>query len=342
MPTGSIQHLSQQILKEIEQRLPDQRKNQREGLALMVATMLEVRSPNTMDLAAALPRATERIDMRCQWIERFLKNAHLVPVKVMFPFSRDVLTYSSRSGIVVIQMDQSHLNDAFEVLMISVAWQGRALPVLWTVQRTQGGIGFKQQKQLLEKLRTLLPLEAKIVLMGDRFYGTPDLIAYCQEQGWDYRLRLKNNLLVFHQGGECTTGELAQQPQRFYQNIELTEKQIPTHVGIVHEEGHPEPWIIAMSAIPSFYRTLDYGLRWGIEPLFSDFKSRGFELAHTQLQFADRLERLILIMALAMYFAVSTGMWEEVHHPLPHEKKLKNPKNIIDGWSPSLNEAYVA
>jgi hypothetical protein len=38
--------------------------------------------------------------------------------------------------------------------------------------------------------------------------------------------------------------------------------------------------------------------------MFSDFKSRGFGLEETQLQVPERLDRLILIMALAMYGCV--------------------------------------
>jgi hypothetical protein len=50
---------------------------------------------------------------------------------------------------------------------------------------------------------------------------------------------------------------------------------------------------------------LDYGSRWAIEPTFSDFKGRGFQLEDSQLEHADRLERLILIMALpAMKLAI--------------------------------------
>ena len=40
--------------------------------------------------------------------------------------------------------------------------------------------------------------------MGDRFYGSPDLIGWCCQQGWDWRLRLKQDLLVFEDGGETT------------------------------------------------------------------------------------------------------------------------------------------
>jgi hypothetical protein len=77
-----------------------------------------------------------------------------------------------------------------------------------------------------------------------------------------------------------------------------------------------------MSEKPSYRRTLEYAGRWGIEPMFSDFKSRGFGIEDTQLRYADRLDRLILVMSLALYVAVSTGQWDAAHHPTPSEKKV--------------------
>lgn len=76
-----------------------------------------------------------------------------------------------------------------------------------------------------------------------------------------------------------------------------------------------------MSDTPTTARTFDYGLRWEIEAMFSDFKSRGFGLEDSQLQRTDRMDRLILVMALALYWAVSTGMWAAEHAALPAEKK---------------------
>ena len=59
--------------------------------------------------------------------------------------------------------------------------------------------------------------------------------------------------------------------------------------------------------------------------MFSDFKSRGFGIEDTQLRYADRLDRLILVMALALYVAVSTGQWDALHHPTPSKKKSRGP-----------------
>ena len=75
----------------------------------------------------------------------------------------------------------------------------------WTrVKETEGAIGVVEQKAALEVALALLPNGARVVLMGDRFYGSPELIRWCASQGWDWRLRLKADLLVFEDGGEST------------------------------------------------------------------------------------------------------------------------------------------
>jgi hypothetical protein len=46
------------------------------------------------------------------------------------------------------------------------------LPLAWRVEA--GAIGF--EKALLDAVAPWLPAQAKVRLMGDRFYGTADLI----------------------------------------------------------------------------------------------------------------------------------------------------------------------
>ena len=57
------------------------------------------------------------------------------------------------------------------------------------------------------------------------------------------------------------------------------------------------------------------------DAMFPDFKSRGFGLEDSQLQRTGRMDRLILVMTLALYWAVSTGMWAAKNAALPAEKK---------------------
>ena len=78
-----------------------------------------------------------------------------------------------------------------------------------------------------------------------------------------------------------------------------------------------------MDCPPHRAAVFDYGARWAIEPTFSDFKSRSFELEYTQLQAPDRLDRLLLIMALAMCWCVNVGRHDALCNPTPLERKAQ-------------------
>jgi len=317
-----VERLAESVESALKERLPKQRKTQRNKLALLVATMLDVRSANLVELAAGLPVAADRTDMRYQWITRFLGNDLVDCDEVMAPFVREILEKAAAAGLPLdLIMDQSKVSDRHQVLMVALRIGERALPLVWRVETTAGAIGIETQKVVLEAVVPLLPPGAMPRLLGDRFYGTAELISWCQDRKWDYRLRLKGNLIVLDHAGKTTTAQCAKDRDFYLENVELTAKRAKTNIGIIHDPGHAEPWIIAMSEQPGYLTTLDYCRRWGIEPMFSDFKSRGFGLEDTQIRYADRLERLILVMALALHFAVSTGQWDIANHATPSEKK---------------------
>jgi hypothetical protein len=241
---------------------------------------------------------------------------------VMASYGREVLARSRAGGrTIVVMIDQSKVNDAHQMIMVSLRVGERALPLAWRMKKTEGAIGFREQREALEVVAALLPKGVRPTLMGDRFYGSPALISWCRDKGWGWRLRCKQDLLVFDNGGETTLAECFARGEHMLKDIELTEKRARTHVAMLHEEGHPEPWIIAMSDLPTTWRARDYGLRWGIEAMFSDFKTRGFNLEDSQIERTDRLDRLVLVLGLALYWAVSTGMWDALENKTPAEKK---------------------
>ena len=304
--------VNEAIDSDFAERLPGFHKSRRQGLTLLSSIILDVKSANLMELSAALPRDIGSIDHRYQYVSRLLGNERIDCDEVMRAYAGDIFTrLASRGETIVLMLDQSHINGINETLMLSVRMRDRALPVAWRVCKTKGNIGFKSQKELLDSVQDWLPEGAHVMLAGDRFYGTAKLISWCQTAGWGYRIRLKGNLTLQHQGGELTSGEIEGLMPQGIENAELYGSGVTTNIGVLHEDGHPEPWIIAMDAKPGKYTTLDYGMRWGIEAMFSDFKTRGFGIAQSQIKKTDRLERLILVMAIAMYWAVSSGAMDE-------------------------------
>ena len=95
---AGIEAIAALISTDLAARLPRQNKKQREGRASLVSTMLQVRSANLMELSASLPRTSERIDMRYQWISRLLDNALIDTNEVMAPYASEVLERASVDG----------------------------------------------------------------------------------------------------------------------------------------------------------------------------------------------------------------------------------------------------
>ena len=116
---NGIKEIADSLSAELRQRLPRQRKTPRGKLALLVATMLDVRSANLMDLAAGLPRQADRTDMRYQWIIRLLGNPLVVSDEIMEPFSREVLERAAaRDEPLTLILDQSKVRH--QVLMLAL------------------------------------------------------------------------------------------------------------------------------------------------------------------------------------------------------------------------------
>ena len=65
----------------------------------------------------------------------------------------------------------------------------------------------------------------------------------------------------------------------------------------------------------------DYAQRWGIETLFGIFKTRGFCLESTHFTDAQRLSKLLALMAIALCWAIKTGEWLHQHQPMQHAKR---------------------
>jgi hypothetical protein len=323
---GTVKRLAEEVERGLRGTHPELRKTVVSKLALAVGAMIEGQTPNTVELANLLPLETERQDMREQWLRRLLKNPLLHGEVVMEPLARQELQEAARNGqIVLLSMDQTDIGDRMAVLMVCVRIGDRSLPLAWIAEEGAANIGFEGQRIVLEQVRGWLPAGAVVMLSADRFYPSAELFKWLDRHGWHYRLRLKGNLLADPgYGDETTTGELARGvTERYLPGVQLFAAGISTNLGILHEAGHEQPWIIAMDCPPTRAAVLDYGARWAIEPTFSDFKSRGFDLEASQLDHADRMERLILIMSLAMYWCVRVGRDDAKHRPTPLEKKTQ-------------------
>ena len=287
---SSVRKLARRIEQGFTQLYPAMPEVPKRNLPLIVAAQIEVSTVNTAILTSYLPLEMTRSDLRDQGLRRQLSSKSLDSVRMAKPFATQFLCESAEFGQVIqLSMDRTDIGNRFAVLTIAPRIGERALPLIRTVESGAANIGFEKQKGLLEQVLIWISEGAPVRLSADRFYPSE------RQHHRQYRIRLKSNFLTDPgQGDLLTTGTLAQDYQERYEaNVSLLQSEIMINIminiGILHEPGHKEPWIIAIDCKPTRAAVLDYSSRWCTWPMFSDFKSRGFGLEDTRIEIDNRI-----------------------------------------------------
>src|SRR4051794_41698528 len=135
--------------------------------------MLSERGANLTDLAAAVPRSAERVDMRYQWIARLLANPRLDCDAVMRPFAEEAIRHASAGGTAVLLLDQSKVSARHQMLVLSVRVGGRALPLAWRGPGGPGGPRLVRQRGMIARGGGWLPARGGGGVVGGRLFRPP-------------------------------------------------------------------------------------------------------------------------------------------------------------------------
>src|SRR5262249_12086462 len=158
---------------------------------------------------------------------------------------------------------------------------------------------------------TLLPEGVPVILLADRGFGRTELARTCQQLGFRYAIRIKPDVCV---EGPTYRGNLKDDPVHKGMAVVLRdvryrqEDPVVPHVVIRWKEGlapkRDELWFLMTDLRrDAVALTTLYGKRMTVEELFRDDKNQrnGFALRHTKITQPDRIDRLLLILALAYW-----------------------------------------
>jgi hypothetical protein len=193
-----------------------------------------------------------------------------------------------------------------------VGWRGRALPLLRSMLG-RGASSFAEQKALLEVIATWLLKGARVVLLGDREFGSGVLAQWALQQGWDLCLRLRAHEYV-RRAGTChfeMLPLLLPGERRFWSHVAFTQHHRVSglNLAMYWAPTAAEPWYLITTEPTCKLACASYATRFRIEEMFKDFKNngRGFGLELTGVRHADRLARLLLALALVYTWLLLWG-----------------------------------
>src|SRR5262249_47276868 len=140
-------------------------------------------------------------DNVAQRFRRWLKNPQ-VDVRAIYDPIAVGLLEAWRHTRLRIQIDRTLVNEQLNVLMLSVYYRKRAIPLVWSVLSHKGNSTFKERSAMLAHLAQLLPAGCRVVILGDREFGQADMMRSIRLHQWDFCLRVKGTHFIRLQSGE--------------------------------------------------------------------------------------------------------------------------------------------
>jgi len=281
-------------------------------LAHLVSGIVGSRRCNLGAIASKSPDANQR-ESRIKRYTRWLQNEHITADTYFLPYVQAFLA-GLPPGCLVLVMDASAAGRNCQALVVSLVYKKRALPLAWTVaRRSRGHFPEEAHVQLLKQVARLVAEntpDRPVLFMGDAEFDNVALLTAVRALGWQFVCRTGPNIIVSEEGEEFALGELHVQPGECLEvpDVFFTRQQFgPVLVVAVWEPAYKEPlYLLSNMDLPE--EALHwYRLRFRIETLFSDHKSRGFYLAHSHLSDPMRLQRLMIATCLAYIWLVCLG-----------------------------------
>jgi Transposase DDE domain len=301
-----------------------------------VDSLLRSRRLILMDMARAWPGA-ERVRAPLKCLDRLLSNSHLHAQRERFYAATMAWVIRQSMPIILVDWSDLHEDCRWQLLRAAVPVEGRSITILDMVFPESMKGSPIAERQLLQRLRALLPRSITPIFVTDAGFRAPWFRSVARF-GWHYIGRLRHRTLLRIQDGEWFDNrrllpQATARPRRFesvtmvandpwHADLVLYKKpsagrvrlnrhgtRSRSHTSLKSERRERAPWLLvascALSSLSARQIVSIYRKRMQIEQSFRDLKCDRFGCAfyYSLTRKPERIAMLLLIHALATFVA---------------------------------------
>ena len=196
--------------------------------------------------------------------------------------------------------------------MLSIAHEGMAIPIFWTMLNKAGHSNFEERENLLNLFINEFGVDCIQGVLGDREFASGKFFSWLNNMEIPFYIRIKDGSSVCIKSKKLTTAK------KIFNSLSLkqkTEFQMKVWVfgaevylaGSRSERG--ELMVVATNRPPKNAIAV-YLRRWEIETLFQCLKNRGFRFESTHITDLERLRKLTAVIAIGVAWAHKVGEYK--------------------------------
>lgn len=290
-------------------------------LSGVLLAMITVRTVNLQEIAVAFC-SNAQVDSRYKRLNRF--------------FSHFKIDFTSIArwifALFFAQMDKIYLTvdrtnwywgkSKINVLTLSVAYEGMAIPLFWQALDKAGNATAQEHISIIQRFIDVFGSTCIAGVLADREFASGELFSWCNRYEVPFYIRIKDNAHVSICKGKAWAAKklftLLHAKQQYSYPYSVTLYGTTVYLaGSRSERG--ELMVVATHQCPKNAIAI-YLRRWEIETLFSCLKGRGFNFEETRLTALDRIEKLMVVLAMAVAWVHKVGEWRAEIKPIRFKK----------------------
>ncbi|WP_228056124.1 IS4 family transposase [Microcoleus sp. LEGE 07076] len=268
---------------------------------LLIQVVQSIKEVTLESIATKLPMPI-KFESRRKKIQRFLSEDEWTLDNIWLSLVISWIKGVKQNKVIYLAIDRTkwELNN---ILMVSMIWRKRAIPIYWKMLDKQENSTLENQQFVLTPVFDALS-DYKLLVLGDREFCSVTLANWLREKKVDFCLRLKKNVCIKTEEELWTELKiLGLEPGNSFFNQEVTIRKTAPITGFnlagkwlgkYRNFTTKEPWYI-LTSLADIQAAVDaYAKKFGIEEMFRDFKGGGYNLERTNLT-GERLSKLLIL-----------------------------------------------
>jgi hypothetical protein len=331
----------------IAEKLPDLRPAQHTGLALWVCGTILAHSSCQNAVVSALTEYSNVHTLRAylrEWLydgsDKAARCKTQVEVTCCFPRLLSWVLSLWQSKEIALAFDACALQDRVVALVVSVLYEGCAIPVAWHIlPANQKGSWTEPIITMFDQLAPAIAEDMHVLVMADRGLWSRRFWRAIQKHHWHPMMRVQNDIW-FRPTGQSHTkaATLVRNPQETSmgeawvgEGIAFSDSHggLPATLVVYWGEGQKEPWMVLTDLPAREVGACWYRLRMWIELGFRVLKGLGWQWNRTRRTNTNRVARHWLVLAITALLSLACGTRVEqaMHHNMPAHR-LRSARKI--------------
>lgn len=297
-------------------------------LVQILQALFTVRTVNLTQIAAAF-RSQAKEASSYRRVRRFFTEFSFDMSTIVFV----VLRLFPLEGKYLLILDRTNWKwgkAPINILMLSVAYRGIAIPLFWAVLNLEGNSCPQDRISILQRVLKQFGVQKIEALLADREFVGKEWFRFLLNEQISFNIRIKQNSIAQI---DANTAIPVKRLRRYLGRRKVVNYPInlwgyPLYVSVEKRKGAKEALIVVSDR--QFLDPLSmYRRRWEIETLFGCLKGRGFRMEDTHIIDADKIEKLLFVLAIAFCWAYRTGDIRAQEEPIDVKTHGRLAKSIF-------------